>query len=74
LLVRQWGERFRRDPLASGVVADLRRSEIWHGTVELMQREPDHRHSVDEEFTQGSTEPLQRTAEDDHRGRGSTDE
>ena len=56
-LVRQWGERFRKDPLASGVVAGLhgRSDEIWQGAFDLLQREsPEYRNSVDEEFTEES--------------------
>jgi hypothetical protein len=56
-LIREWGERFRKDPLASGVVAGLRNrsNEIWQGTFELLQREsPEYRNSVDDEFTKES--------------------
>jgi len=56
-LIRQWGERFRQDPLASRIVASLhnRSDEIWQRTFELLQREsPEYRNSVDEEFTRES--------------------
>ncbi|SED41767.1 hypothetical protein SAMN05444161_3162 [Rhizobiales bacterium GAS191] len=56
-LIRQWGERFRKDPLATRVVAGLRErsNEIWQGTFELLQREsPEYRNSVDDEFTKES--------------------
>jgi PucR C-terminal helix-turn-helix domain/GGDEF-like domain len=56
-LTRQWGERFRKDPLAAGVVAELRdrSDDIWRGTFELLQREsPEYRNSVDDEFTKES--------------------
>jgi hypothetical protein len=57
MLIRQWRERFRKDPLASSVVAGLRgqSDEIWQGTFELLQREsPEYRNSVDDEFTRES--------------------
>jgi hypothetical protein len=57
ILVRQWNERFRKDALASCVVADLRdrMDEIWRGTFELLQREsPEYRNSVDDDFTKES--------------------
>src|SRR5450432_936435 len=53
-LIRQWGGRFREDPLAAAVVAGLeqRSGEIWQGTFELLQQEsPEYRNSVDDEFT-----------------------
>jgi hypothetical protein len=56
-LVRQWSERFRRHPLAAGVVLDLRgrADEIWRGAFELLQREsPEYRNAVDDEFTRES--------------------
>src|ERR1700730_18372724 len=56
-LIRQWGERFRQDPLASRIVASLhnRSDEIWQRTFELLQREsPEYRNSIDEEFTKES--------------------
>jgi hypothetical protein len=56
-LIRDWRARFRKDPLASRVVADLRgrRDEIWRGTFELLQQEsPEYRNSVDDEFTKES--------------------
>ena len=56
-LVRQWGERFAQDMLASRVVADLRgrTNEIWQGTFELLRKEsPEYRNSVDDEFTKES--------------------
>jgi hypothetical protein len=55
--LQEWGERFRKDRLASGVVAGLRKrgDEIWQRTFDLLQREsPEYRNSVDEEFTQES--------------------
>jgi hypothetical protein len=56
-LIRRWGERFRKDPLAAGVIAGLRNrsNEIWQHAFELMQREsPEYRNSVDDEFTKES--------------------
>src|ERR1700681_1469986 len=56
-LIRQWGGRFRDDPLAAAVVAGLkdRGNEIWQGTFELLQQEsPEYRNSVDDEFTKES--------------------
>src|ERR1700676_5412124 len=56
-LVRQWGERFRQDPLAAGGVLALRErsDDIWQHAFELMQREsPEYRNSVDDEFTKES--------------------
>ena len=56
-LIREWGERFRNDRLAAGVVGSLRdrADEIWQGAFELLQREsPEYRNSVDDEFTQES--------------------
>ena len=56
-LIRQWGGRFRDDPLAAAVVAGLkdRSNEIWQGTFELLQQEsPEYRNSVDDEFTRES--------------------
>jgi hypothetical protein len=56
-LIRQWGERFRQDPLASRIVASLhnRSDEIWQRTFELLQREsPEYRNSIDDEFTKES--------------------
>jgi hypothetical protein len=56
-LIRQWGERFQKDPLAASVIAGLRdrSNEIWQRAFELMQREsPEYRNSVDEEFTKES--------------------
>ena len=56
-LVRQWGRRFRDDPLASAVVAGLkdRSNEIWQGTFDLLRQEsPEYRNSVDDEFTRES--------------------
>jgi len=34
-LIRQWGERFQKNPLAAGVIAGLhdRSTEIWRHTV-----------------------------------------
>jgi hypothetical protein len=56
-LVRQWADRFRKDALASGVVAGLhgRGDEIWQRAFELLRREsPEYRNSVDDEFTKES--------------------
>jgi hypothetical protein len=56
-LIRQWGGRFRKDPLAAAVVAGLkqRSGEIWQGTFRLLQQEsPEYRNSVDDEFTKES--------------------
>jgi hypothetical protein len=53
-LIHEWRDRFQKDRLATGVVADLRdrANEIWQGAFELMQREsPEYRNSVDDEFT-----------------------
>jgi hypothetical protein len=55
--IREWGARFRKAPLAAGVVAGLhtRSAEIWKRTFDLLQREsPEYRNSVDEEFTKES--------------------
>jgi len=55
--VRDWGARFRKAPLATSVVAGLRKrsAEIWQRTFELLQREsPEYRNSVDDEFTKES--------------------
>jgi hypothetical protein len=55
--VGEWGERFRKAPLAAGVVAGLqkRSADIWQRTFDLLQREsPEYRNSVDEEFTKES--------------------
>jgi hypothetical protein len=57
LLVREWGERFRRAPLARTVIAglDRRSAEIWQRTVDLLRQEsPEYRNSIDEEFTKES--------------------
>jgi hypothetical protein len=57
MLIQQWGEGFRKNPLASSIVADLhgRSDEIWQDTFELLQREsPEYRNSVDDEFTKES--------------------
>jgi hypothetical protein len=56
-LIREWHERFKRDPLASAVVCGLRgRSrEIWQQTFQLLQQEsPEYRNSIDDEFTDES--------------------
>ena len=56
-LIRQWGERFQKDPLSGGVIAGLRdrSNEIWQHAFELMQREsPEYRNSVDDEFKKES--------------------
>src|SRR5260370_1560054 len=55
--VRELSERFRKAPLAQGVVVGLhkRSSELWQRTFELLQREsPEYRNSVDQEFTKES--------------------
>jgi PucR-like helix-turn-helix protein/diguanylate cyclase with GGDEF domain len=55
--VRRWGERFRRDPVAAGVVLALRDrgDEIWRHAFEHLQREsPEYRNSVDAEFAEES--------------------
>jgi hypothetical protein len=57
LLVRQWRERFRKDPLAAHVLTSLRgrSDEIWQSAFELLQREsPEYRNSVDDEFAKES--------------------
>jgi hypothetical protein len=56
-LIRNWGERFQKDPLAAGVVSSLRHrsDEIWQNTFDLLHREsPEYRNSVDDEFTKES--------------------
>jgi PucR C-terminal helix-turn-helix domain/GGDEF-like domain len=56
-LVLQWGERFRKDPVAAGVVIGLgdRGDEIWRHAFEHLQREsPEYRNSVDAEFARES--------------------
>ena len=56
-LIRQWHEQFRKDPLASRVVAGLRErsSEIWGHTFQLLTQEsPEYRNAVDDEFTEES--------------------
>lgn len=56
-LVRAWSDRFRKDPLAKSVVANLRdrADDIWHHAFQLLQREsPEYRNSVDDEFAQES--------------------
>jgi hypothetical protein len=55
--IREWSERFRKQPLARSIVAGLhkRRVEIWRRTFELLQKEsPEYRNAVDEEFTDES--------------------
>jgi hypothetical protein len=57
ILIPEWAERFRKDRLASAVVAGLRgrSDEIWQKAFELLQQEsPEYRNSVDEEFTKES--------------------
>jgi hypothetical protein len=41
MMIREWSKRFRSDPLASKVVAQLRErsNEIWRETFDLLQRE-----------------------------------
>ena len=56
-LIRQWSDRFGRDPLAKAVVADLRgrADEIWQHAFQLLQREsPEYRNAVDGEFAKES--------------------
>ncbi len=56
-LIRQWHERFKKDPLASKVVSGLRGRgrEIWQHTFQLLRQEsPEYRNSVDDEFTDES--------------------
>jgi hypothetical protein len=56
-LIRQWNERFQKDPLAAGIVAALgeRSDAIWQHAFDLMQREsPEYRNAVDAEFAQES--------------------
>jgi PucR C-terminal helix-turn-helix domain/GGDEF-like domain len=56
-LVRRWGERFRKDPVAAAVVVALRDrgDEIWRHAFEHLQREsPEYRNSVDAEFAEES--------------------
>lgn len=56
-LIREWHERFKKDPLASRVVSGLRgrSAEIWQHTFQLLQQEsPEYRNSVDDEFTDES--------------------
>jgi hypothetical protein len=56
-LIRQWHEEFRKDPLASRVVAGLRERsrEIWGHTFQLLTQEsPEYRNAVDDEFTEES--------------------
>ena len=48
-----WRERFRRSPLARGVVTSLegRAQEIWRRTFDLLRKEsPEYRNAVDDEF------------------------
>jgi hypothetical protein len=52
-LIRRWGDQFRRNPIAAGVVVGLgdRGDEIWRHAFELLQREsPEYRNSVDAQF------------------------
>ncbi len=56
-LIRQWHEQFRKNPLASRVVAGLRErsNEIWAHTFQLLTQEsPEYRNAVDDEFTEES--------------------
>jgi hypothetical protein len=56
-LLRGWCERFRKDRLASNVVAELggRGDEIWRHAFALLQQEsPEYRNSVDDEFAKES--------------------
>jgi len=57
VLIRQWHERFKKDPLASRVVTGMRdrSSEIWQHAFALLQEEsPEYRNAVDDEFTKES--------------------
>jgi hypothetical protein len=52
-LLRRWGERFRKDRLAAGVLIGLRErsDDIWRHAFELLQREsPEYRNAVDAHF------------------------
>jgi len=54
LRVDLWRERFRKSPLACGVIASLegRAQEIWAHTFDLLRKEsPEYRNAVDDEFT-----------------------
>ena len=56
-LIRQWHEQFKKDSLASRVVAGLRdrSTEIWRHAFDLLQQEsPEYRNAVDDEFTEES--------------------
>src|SRR5579863_4272877 len=56
-LIRQWHERFKKDPLASRVVTGLRdiSGEIWQHAFTLLQEEsPEYRNAVDDEFAKES--------------------
>ena len=56
-LLRQWHDQFRKDPLASRVVAGLRdrAGEIWQHAFRLLQEEsPEYRNAVDDEFAKES--------------------
>src|SRR5215467_11365664 len=50
----EWGERFRRLPLAREVVASFegKAQEIWRRTFDLLRKQsPEYRNAVDDEFT-----------------------
>jgi hypothetical protein len=56
-LIRQWTDRFGRNPLAKAAVAGLRgkADEIWRHAFQLLQREsPEYRNAVDDEFAKES--------------------
>jgi len=56
-LIRQWGDRLAKTPLARAVIQNLRAraDEIWQHAFELLQREsPEYRNSVDDEFARES--------------------
>jgi PucR C-terminal helix-turn-helix domain/GGDEF-like domain len=57
VLIRQWGDRLGKSPLARSVIVGLRvrADEIWQHAFELLQREsPEYRNSVDDEFAKES--------------------
>jgi hypothetical protein len=57
MLVAEWSNRLRADPLASKAITDLhgRGKAIWTRAFDLLQREcPEYRNSVDNEFSRES--------------------
>src|SRR5579864_4409513 len=57
MLVTEWSNRLRADPLASKVIIELRgrANDIWTGAFDLLRKEcPEYRNSVDDEFTRES--------------------